>query len=394
VSLAAVSLALIFRATLVPTSDADTGTFQWCLLCGDFGLSDFLANMVLFLPVAVALRFSGLSSWRTIGGLFLLSVAIELVQLRIPGRASTFGDIVSNTLGAAAGIGLAQWWPLRRRSLRGVIVLSGSVLTALAGAAIALRPSFPPSVYFGQWTAALGQYDTYGGRLLSAEIGGLPLRSWQLEDSRTVRLRLIAGDLVLVRAVAGPPPRRLAPLFSMADDAGRGILLLGADHDDLVWNVRTGAADLRLRQPELRWPQALAAVAPGDTIVVGAWRAGKTYCLQLGGRSRCGLAYATDQLWSLVASLPGRFAGWEGVVGWAFLFLLGLPAGLCAPRRLAGGIALAALMLGAVFVPPPVGLAPLLPLDIAALALGVVAGALVPDSAAPRARASGDGLPH
>ena len=43
--MALVSLGLIFRFTLLPTSDPDTGTFHWCLLCGELGLSDVIGNV-------------------------------------------------------------------------------------------------------------------------------------------------------------------------------------------------------------------------------------------------------------------------------------------------------------------------------------------------------------
>ena len=394
IALLIASLGFILRVTLVPASGPDTGAFQWCLLCGSFGLSDAIANIALFVPLGIALRCSGVSGRRTIALALLLSTAIEIAQLWIPGRESTLGDIVTNTTGAALGVGLWAWYPVRRRFRLSGIVAAAAALAVIAGTGLLLRPSFPPTVYYGQWTADLGMYDWYRGKVLSADIGGSPLPSWRLQDSRMVRQRLMAGEPLRVRAVAGPRTDRLGPLFSIFDEQRREILLVGVDRDDLVFTVSTSAVDLRLRQPELRWSHALVAVAPGDTLVISAWRTRKGYCLQLNGRSRCGLAYATDQLWRLIASLPHRFAGDETVVGYVFMALLGLPAGLLAPRRAAGGLAAAALLLGAVLLPPSVGLATIPSLDIAALALGIAAGALVPAGAPPLGGALTDGLPH
>ena len=378
VVLVVASLSLIVRATLFPTSDPDTGTFHWCLLCGDFGLSDIIANLILFMPAAFALYGAGWPVRRVVSSLCALSAAIELAQLWIPGRESALGDIISNTLGATAGVGLSWWWSRRRRTPAGAAALAVAALAVIAGAGIVLRPSFPATVYYGQWTAELGQFDTYHGRVVSADIGGMELPSWKLQDSRTVRARLADGDLLVVRAVAGPAPRHLAPLFSIADDLEQGILLTGVDREDLVLTVRTRAADLRLRQMELRWPQAMAAVGPGDSFSVAVWRVGKKYCLRLNNRSRCGLTYATDQVWSLIASLPGRLAGWETVAGCVFVALLGFPVGLLAPRRPPGWIAVGVLLWGVAFVPPAVGLAPFSVVDAAVLLLSIAAGMLVP----------------
>ena len=391
--LAVLSLALILRVTLVPTSDQDTGAFEWCLLCGDYGLSDFIANIILFVPVAAALRFCGVPAWKIIGGLFLLSVAIEIVQLWIPGRDSTLGDVASNTIGGAVGVGLASWWPRRRRSAVCAFLVVGVVLGAVAGAGIVLLPRFPAGHYTAHWNADWTPYENYGGRVLSAEIGGMPIPWDRLPDPRTARKHLQRGDTLLVRAIAGAAPQWPTQLFGIADVRRRSLLMLGVHRDELLFEISTSAPDLLLSQPELRWPRALAAIGLGDTLDIAAWRAGKNYCLRLNGRSRCGVAYATDQLWTLIGSLPGRLAGMEAVVGWVFVALLGLPVGLLAPRRAAGWIAAAVLLWGAALVPSVVGLAPLTLVDAAVLVASVAAGMLVPMGGSDAGRAREGTLP-
>ena len=169
------SLGVVLGATLVPGSGPDTGTFQWCVLCGDFGLADAIANVVLFVPLGIALGCSAVSARKTVALALLLSTAIEIAQLWIPGRESTLADIIWNTTGAAVGVGFVCWYPARRRFRLGGLVAATAVLAVIAGAGLLLRPAFPPTIYYGQWTAQLGQFEWYRGKVLEAEIGGMQL---------------------------------------------------------------------------------------------------------------------------------------------------------------------------------------------------------------------------
>lgn len=381
---AALSLAFIARVTLVPTWGFESGTFQWCVICGAFGLSDFIANVALFVPAALALRLWGRSARRIVGGLFLLSVAIELTQLRLAGRSSTLGDVVSNTTGAVLGVGLAWWWPRRRRSTGRAIIAVGLVLGGIVCGGLLLRPHFPADAYYGQWNADGSPYEPYHGRVLSADIAGMPIPWGRIPDSRAVREHLRNGAPLHVRAVAGRPPRPLTQLFGISDGhLLLGVLMLGVQRSDLVFLATTRAARLRLHEPDLRWPRALASVVPGDTLDIRAWPAAGGYCLQLDGRSRCGLAYAPDELWKLIAALPGRLAGAGRIVDDLFMLLLGLPVGLLAPRRRTALIPLLGLFLGVALLPRLVGLAAVTLPDLAALAVGVVVGALTPEGTPP-----------
>jgi hypothetical protein len=308
----------------------------------------------------------------------LLSAAIEFAQLWVPGRESALGDVVSNTLGAALAMGLARWLPTRRRSAIGGSAAATAALAVIAGTGLLLRPSFPPTVYYGQWTADLGMYEWYRGRVLSADVGGIALPSWRLQDTKTVRERLAAGERLRVRAIAGPRTDRLAPLFSIFDEQRREILLVGADRDDLVLHVSTRAIDLRLHQPDLRWRGALASVAPGDTLHVELSGARPGYCLHVNGRERCGLAYTAGQAWGLVEFVPGMPAAGQAGLDCLFMFMLGLPVGLMVRRSRPGYAAIAIVVAGALVLPTPLGLAPTPPLQVAALILGIGSAALAP----------------
>jgi hypothetical protein len=371
------ALALVLRATLVPTSDPDADTVRWCVLCGDYGLADAIGNLVLFVPLALGLRGSGVSARTTVVAALLLSTAIELAQLFVPGRESALGDIVANTAGTALAVMAWRWWPVRRSGPGGIAGAAAMVALA-AGLGWTLRPSYPRTVYYGQWTAELGQYDRYRGKVLSASIGGSALPSWRLDDPATVRLRLGSGDTVEVRGIAGPRTQRLAPLFSIADDRTRGILLIGLDRDDLVLLPSTSAPDLRLHQPEVRWRGALSGIRPGDSLVVAAHQARGGYCLGLNGNERCGLGFTVGRAWALVHPLPGLPAAALVALDCAFMILLGFPAGLLMRRGVPGAVAAAIGVAGVVVLPSLQGIAPTPLAQVGALGLGLVAAALTP----------------
>jgi len=376
---AALSLGVILALTLVPVGGPGPSGFQWRLFSGEFGLSDFICNVVLFVPLAALLRCSGVPAWKTVALGFVLSATIEFAQLRVvPGRDSALSDIISNTTGSALGAALVSWFPLRRRSaLRGVAAAILS-LAVIAGTGLLQHPSFPETPYYGQWTANLGMYEWYRGKVLSAEMGGMPLPSWRLADTRAVRELLRTGTALNVRAVAGPRTERLAPLFSIFDSERREILLVGPDGDDLVLHVSTRAVDVLLRPAELRWRGVLAGVAPGDTLAVSVRREPAGYCLVANGRERCRLAFTAGQAWSLLQSYPGLAPAAQTLLACLTMFLLGIPVGLVTARRVWGWAGLVVAVAGAAVVPPLVGLAPTPLLQLAALGLGVVVAGRAP----------------
>jgi hypothetical protein len=375
--LALAGLAFILRLTLVPTSAPDTGTFHWCLICGEVGLSDAIGNLALFVPLALGLRGSGVSGRTTVAVALLLSTSIEMVQLFVPGRESALGDIVANTAGAGAVVLLGSWWPSRRSGPAGMAA-AAATLALVGGIGWALRPSFPPTVYYGQWTAELGQYATYRGKVLSASIGGLALPDGRLEDTRAVRERLSAGEALEVRGVAGPRTRRLAPLFSIADDGGRGILLVGPDGGDLVLLLSTKAIDLHLNRPDLRWRGAMDSIHAGDSLVLAVRRNPDGYCLTLNSRGRCGMGYTAGRAWALVQYPPGLPAAVQTVLDGLFMALLGLPVGLLIRRNAAGVVTAVTAVAGVAVLPSLMGLSPTPALQLAALASGLAAAALIP----------------
>lgn len=90
-----------------PAAAARVAETPWsCILCGDAGGTDFVLNLLLFLPFGLLARAAG---WR-LGRLALcalaLTIAIEVTQgTLLVGRDAALGDVVANTAGAMVG-----WW--------------------------------------------------------------------------------------------------------------------------------------------------------------------------------------------------------------------------------------------------------------------------------------------
>ncbi|SDX17099.1 VanZ like family protein [Arthrobacter sp. cf158] len=73
---------------------------------------EFVANIALFVPLGLLVRLlrPTLWNWWPVALLAVVSsVAIEVLQLVIPGRVTALSDVIANTLGALAGLALAKW---------------------------------------------------------------------------------------------------------------------------------------------------------------------------------------------------------------------------------------------------------------------------------------------
>ena len=331
-----VAAAVLFIAalTLLPAHASGQRPPATCLLCGYGGLADFTLNILLFAPLGAALAYARLRGrWAVlVAGLF--SLGIEICQIWIPGRDSSLGDVLSNTLGAALGIVLLatarHWlWPSPRA---GRWLAGGWAVTAalIAWATVLLvQPSYPPSVYYGQWTHDLGHLAWYRGRVLSAQIGSLPVPDGRAADSPLLRTALEQDAPIVLRAVAGPPVPRLGELFGIMDNHRRTIVLVGPDRDDLVYRFRTRGETLRLQAPEIRARDLLRGIQPGDSLRVVVSRYGGDICLSANERRTCQRAPGPERGWTLLVSgmvTNAHSPVWlVGALDAGWLILLALP---------------------------------------------------------------------
>ncbi len=387
----ALSLLAIGAATLAPGEGApDGGTGQgisWCLVCGDRGAADAVLNVLLFVPLGVAIGLSR-GRWPLLALVpLLLTLAIEATQLLLPARQSALGDLVANSAGGWLGLAATRlrgaWLrPAPRRAFRlGAGWVTGAVGVFLVTGWI-LQPSYPASVWYGQWTAELAHLEAYRGRVLEARIGNLAVPSRRLDDPARARALLAAGAPVRVRFIAGPPPSGVAPVFSIFDERRREILLLGADGEDMVLRYRTRALSARFVQPDLRVRGPFHAVAPGDTLELTVHRpVDAGFCVRLGAEAaRCGLRHSVGRGWALLLHPTGVARSPRALLDFLWGALLAFPAGwwLSAPAGREGdvdaraprgaGLAMAAAL-------PVAALAAALPFPLAAPAWAAAAGA-------------------
>ena len=138
----------IIAATLVPSRNGPLRPFSFCLICDFRWLADGVLNVGLFMPLGLAVGWHGRAFWKATLAGALLSTAIELMQMVVPGRDPSIRDILSNTAGAALGAALVyrprSWlFPTRRRAVWFVGVAALAIFGALAFGGVLLAPAQP-----------------------------------------------------------------------------------------------------------------------------------------------------------------------------------------------------------------------------------------------------------
>jgi hypothetical protein len=395
----AAAVVFILSLTLFPTQ-GQSEPASACLVCGARGIADALLNIVLFMPLGAALAYAGLGLVRAVPIGFALTVAVELAQLYIPGRDSSLGDVVTNTLGTAGGVlllGRAPAWLAwaRRRAALLSLALPLATLLGLALGAVLLRPAFPAGPYAPAWHTEASHPIWFGGEVRSAELGGLPLLRRRIRDGAGVRSLWLGGAPLRLSVVRTPGPPELEPVFGIYDAGNRELLLVALEGDDVVFRYRTASSAVRLDEPELHlWggaPRATTAGAAATPSLIELRRQGSGYCLTVDGRGRCGLGYGLARSWAAIMYPVLRPAA-ESALDLLFLFLLFLPSGVLLRRRTAL-LVLALQLLGLALIPLAAGLRPTAPPVYLAAVLGLAAGAALVRAfrrlaGAPQGRAS------
>ncbi|HTC25392.1 MAG TPA: VanZ family protein [Gemmatimonadales bacterium] len=266
--IAVLGLGFIAAMTLTPAPhnvERVALTPLWCLRCGDLAGMDIILNVILFVPFGFGLRLAGWPRSRVVLVAFLTTVFIETTQyFFIVGRDATLSDLLTNTTGGVVGMILAERFGLLVSPAPGparwLAALSAAFwLLAQAVTAWGMAVTLPERPFWGQLAPELGQFDRFRGEVIDAKIAGEPMPSARLADTPTIRRRLLAGQGIEARAVAGPPPARLAPIASVFDEGQQEIILLGQQRTDLVFRIHTRAWSLGLRGPSLLVPEAIPA---------------------------------------------------------------------------------------------------------------------------------------
>ena len=353
-------LVAVLVLTLAPVQSTEAAIPGTCIWCGHFALADAILNVLLFVPLGLALgmrgRRSPLRAWL---GLTLLAGAIEVIQIFLPGRFPTLSDVIANSTGAAIGLAMAGLWrsglPVRALQAGPLPLFAGSFAAIVCvGATLLLRPDLPESTWYGQWTPELGHYERYEGRVLDARIGGLEVPGRQLENTPKIRSELLAGAPVEITFIGGMEPPGPAPIFSIYDGMEREVFVLGGRGPDLFVRLRRRASDWRLRAPQSLFETS--APVPGDTtrITLTAGRdricyspsgdpcrsispPGRGWSLLLGAAPTNRLERLADAAWLALLFLPLGY-GFRARPGWWLGLTIGL-LGLVVAGLLGGGVA-------------------------------------------------------
>ncbi|HXM39254.1 MAG TPA: VanZ family protein [Gemmatimonadales bacterium] len=307
----AVALAVlaICIATLRPSGTVMPSGWSFDIASGEAALAEAIQNLLLFIPLGMALAWKGFRPLRAIAIGAGLSFTVEFIQQWLPGRDPSTGDILCNTISTAIGGGLV-WNARRWLFVQPRRAAWQALATALAAAAVwlgsgaLLRPIFPPPPYHDVWTPDFNYWGQYRGKVLSASLGSVPLSQGMIPETA------FGNAPLRITAIAPPrPPGRTSPLVAILDRGDTKVLLVAVDRTDLVMLYHMRAVDLTFEHPDLRWRHALTRIAPGDTFTVQAWRGERGACLNLNSARRCGLGYTIGDGWKLIF-FPEEFSAW------------------------------------------------------------------------------------
>ncbi len=380
--------AVILFGTLLPAGPPGEEPTMWCgtsVICGTRGMADAVVNIFLFLPFGAALRTWLRSTSRSVVVAVLFSMAIETTQLFVPGRMTSVGDVIFNGLGGAIGtclVATAPVWLYPSRRIRAW--LAGAALAAALGVVFAtglgVRAALPAPPYWVQWTPTPPSGARYRGRVLSATLAGDTLRVGVHDASRRLRRRITAGSPLSVRFVLGPAPSSMAPLVRIVTGYGDDVAQLAVIGTDLVFDLRRHGIVLRMHDPSIIFPDALAHAKAGDVETVRIWKARDgTYCVSSTslGRSLCGGGFTAGRGWAFLLGDESMSTGLRRLFDGAWLLFVFFPVGVLAGSVRITGALTAASTAGLFLLPYVSGLLPTPPTELASGVLGILLGAAV-----------------
>ncbi len=310
-----------------------SSTPTFCLVCGERGGADVIANIILFVPMGVALALQGWSVRTKLLFAFGVTLFIESAQSTvIPGRDASLGDLLFNTVGAAVGIVLTMsvlHWILPRGKSKSLLQVIGGVFPGLAIilTGFLTQPQLDADRYRSQWTQRLSQTDWYRGKLDSVYLGDQPLPQGYLEAPDFVSDAVGAGSILSIRGTAGPRPEGFGPIYTIRAQRNREIWMTGQRGDDLVFRYRPKAATLRLIQPSFRIRGAMTQFQEGDALTMDFRRYRPGFDVRVGNTSHHVTFRARDG-WRLVFPTFGAPPRIQELLGIFWVAALFFPFGL------------------------------------------------------------------
>lgn len=241
-----------YRSSLSPVT---------CLVCGDQGIQDVLQNILMVLPLGMALVLAGLRPWQATIACFLLSFSIETLQYTVvPGRDASLSDVVTNTAGGWLGALLApHLWTLllpepgvARRLALGAA--TAWVATWALGAWVAGGDA-GNGHWRGRFPGDLPDAPTFKGSPITAAIDGSPLVLAPSSLPPVVEERFardtfeLSGAIVLERPAA--PRENIVTIIDVepGSETNNLVMLLNRAGRKGIIGFRLNASRLMLRAP-------------------------------------------------------------------------------------------------------------------------------------------------
>ena len=377
----ALNVLVIGFLTLRPSSGNAASFDATCVLCGERGSADLLLNVLLFAPLGAVLGRLGLGPVLVAGIGLALSLGIEIAQTIIPGRAPTWRDVVTNSVGAGLGAVTVQWMvPLVRSAWARPLawVTGGLAVATIALTGWLLHADIKRSSWFGQVAPRLGHLVPWDGQMDSVSVGVIRVRHGRMPDPAAVQFALSARAPIVMHGRAGPPTAGLAALFAITDEEFEEMLLVGQGGDDLIVRERRRASTFRLFEPEHRFRNLFAGLSPGTAFTLEVRPAETSVCATLNERVACADRFATSSAWAFLIwrrwyGSPLRRA--FGAFTMAVLFLpVGLFGAALPPRT--RGILFVVVTAGVLAAAHAGSLAPPRFLEVLAACLAILAGQL------------------
>lgn len=343
---AAATLVAIGAATLTPQHPA-TPTVPWYLPFANPGEgADALLNVILFVPLGVALALAGLPRRRSLWLVLAATVAVELLQgFVVPGRQASIGDVLTNTVGGWIGHAMAPalvaaWRAEHRRARRLAVAYGALWLAGTVAAAALLRPDFPAAdAEAAPCGEGRGVPDCFPGRLAG------PIRLWEpgrpdLAIGPATRVPVGRDVSLVAEIVDGGYAWRPGRIGGVATSRpAQPLLTLDQGGHALLLAARTRGARWGLRTPVVAMRGVFGR--PGDRIVAEGGVTGNVRWLQVGAR-RVELQPSTADAWRLFFPWSAPRDATIRAVGTLFHAIALLPLAFWIARAAGAGAAPAA----------------------------------------------------
>ena len=337
----------VLLLTLVPGS-AGRGArgLVRCLACDDLSGLDAVHNLLFFVPIGflAARRFG--SPWLVVLASAVLSASIEFGQVSlIPDRDASTLDVLTNTTGAAIGVGLtALWWT----GTLGWVLALLFFLGTLTGTAVLLKPaSLPPALLYGQWAPQRAGFDEFLGRVSRMSLGTVAVPHGLIPDQQGFREawnRRASVRVDFQRAATSPSrPTLLARIVAVNDE----LVLFADSPDGLIVRLRLKATEAGLRPLLLALPlpvlpesseTSASAAFVGHEIVLDASVPGA------GDRVRR-VPLEASLGWALLLPFELSLGEWVRYVSAIWVAILTIPLGFITALRSRGEVGLLAGLL-------------------------------------------------